>query len=132
MVNELEAPPDSEFSIQLRIVPLMHFEQHDVVFGFFGNRDHRPIPIRSLNEFIKTGARRERSPENDDQHFLDESDNYHIREKAYRIKPNPYRCGYLVQTREPGCYPIRLEVVTECGSGISVVGLSLTVLPRSQ
>jgi hypothetical protein len=130
MVNELTAPPDSEFSIQMSIVPRIDYEQHDVVFGFFGDQEHRPIPIRGFNEFIKTGKRRDQSPENNENHFIDENDNYHIRETRTLTKGNAYRAGYLVQTREPGCYPIRLEVITECGDGCSMNGLFLIVEPR--
>jgi hypothetical protein len=127
MVNELTAPPHSEFSIQLRIVPHETFEQYDIVFGFIGDPERRPVPLRGFNEFIKTGTRRERSPDNDDNHYIDESDNYHIRETRHLVMPNPYRYGYLVKTRAPGCYPIRLEVVTECGEGLPVKGVFLTV-----
>ena len=130
MVNELTAPPDAELSIQLRIDPRLHYEQQDIVFGFVGDKDRRPVPIRALNEFIKAGKRRDQSPENSDNHFLDENDNYHIREQRFLTKSNCYRYGYLVQTREPGCYPIRLEVVTECGEGLPVNGLFLIVEAR--
>lgn len=127
MVNELTAPPHSEFSIQLRITPHLTFELYDVVFGFLGHPECRPVPLKGFNEFIKTGKRRERSPENDDNHYIDENDNYHIRETRSLVKPNPYRYGYLVRTREPGDYPIRLEIVTESGEALPINGVFLRV-----
>jgi hypothetical protein len=130
MVRELLAPPDSEFSIQLRVWPLLEFDIHEIVFGFVGDQDRRPVPQRAFNEFIKIGTRRKQVPGVDDGHLIDYSDNYHIREDRAFSKPNNYTYGFLVQTREPGLYPIRFEIITDCGEALPVRGVFLSVEPR--
>jgi hypothetical protein len=131
MVNELHAPPNSEFSIQLRVWPLLPFEIHEIVFGFYGEQDQRPVPKHASNEFVKIGKRREQHPEIDEGHSLDRSDNYHIREDRHFSNPNNYTYGFIVQTREPGVYPIRFEMITDCGYAFPVKGAFLTVDPSN-
>src|SRR5258708_4771751 len=80
MVNELHSRPDSKISVQLRIWPDLKYQQHEIIFGFIGDKATKPIPQKVLNEFIKIGRRREQSPENNENHILDANDNYHIRE----------------------------------------------------
>jgi hypothetical protein len=130
MVNDLHAPPDSEFSIQLRVWPLLEFERHEIIFGFLGDPETKPIPRRALNEFIKVGRRREESPETNENNVIDHNDNYHIRESRHLSNPNNYTHGFVVQTREPGTYPIRFEMITDCGEGLPVKGIFLTVDSR--
>src|ERR1700730_12309386 len=130
MVNALHAPPDAELSIQLRIWPLLQYEHHEIIFGFQGDPARRPLPKKVLNEFIKIGKRREQTPDTNENHSIDEHDNYHIREDRRLSYPNNYTYGFVVQTREPGVYPILFEVITDCGEGIPKKGAFLTVDPR--
>jgi hypothetical protein len=37
MVTDLHVPPDSEVSVQLRLRPLLHYQHHEVIFGFIGD-----------------------------------------------------------------------------------------------
>jgi hypothetical protein len=130
MVKELHAPPDSECSIQFRIWPLLNFEQHEMIFGFIGDREKSPIPQKVLNEFIKLGRGREQSPDVNEKHSIDNSDNYHIKETRILTMPNNYTCGFIVKTRDPGVYPIRFEMITDSGESFPVSSVFLIVDPR--
>jgi hypothetical protein len=127
---EMHWPKDSEVLIQLRIKPRLHFTRHELIFGFLGDRSSRPVPIKAVNTFVKRGVRREQSPEENEQHVLDHNDNYHIAEKREWTRPNTYTVGFLVQTRRPGRYPMRLELITDGGESIPVEELVLIVEDR--
>ena len=117
--------------MQLRMTPRFHFKQYEVVFGFLGNQSARPLPIKVVNTFIAQGLRREQSPDDTETHSISHKGNYHIMETRERTKPNVYAYGFLVRTREPGRYPIRFELITDCGEGKPVEPLVLVVEERS-
>jgi hypothetical protein len=127
---EMHWPRDSEVLMQLRIKPRLHFTRHELVFGFLGDPSSRPVPIRSVNTFVKRGIRREQGPEENEKHILDHNDNYHIAETREWTRPNTYALGFLVQTRKPGRYPIRLELITDAGESKPVERLVLIVEDR--
>jgi len=129
-VRELHAPPNAEFSVQLRVWPVLKYQQHTIAFGFIGHPDKKPVPLKAVNEFIKIGKRREQSPETNENHMLDIHDHYQIREDRHLSPPNNYTYGFLVRTREPGTYPILLEMITDSGEGRPRNSLWLTVDPR--
>jgi hypothetical protein len=114
---EMHWPSNSEVLVQLRIAPRFHYTQHELIFGFMGKQSTRPYPVSVVNTFIKKGLRREQSPDCDETHAIDYKDNYHIKETKEYTHPNVYTIGFLVRTREPGRYPIRMEVITDCGEG---------------
>jgi hypothetical protein len=112
---ELHVPPHREVSLQLRVRPTLHYRQLEFVFGFWGNPSSRPVPVRVFNEFIKVGKAREQSPDTNSNHYIDQNDRYHIREELERTTPNVYTQGFIIQTKEPGRYPVLLEIITDSG-----------------
>jgi hypothetical protein len=88
------------------------------------------IPAFTTSNFTLFLELREVSPANNQNHFIDENDNYHINETGDRIYPNCYAQGFLIQTRNPGRYPVRLEVITDCGEGIPTEKLYIIVEER--
>jgi hypothetical protein len=128
---EMYWPADSEVLVQLRIAPKLHYTQHELIFGFVGDQRTRPFPVSVINTFIKIGKHRTQSPKYDDGHSISHRDNYHIKETRQYTYPNVYTIGFLVRTRKPGRYPIRLEVITDCGEGKPVKELVFIVEDRS-
>lgn len=127
MVQELHAKANSEVSVQLRIWPHLSYQHHEIVFGFIGDQTTKPVPLKTINEFIKIGLRREQSPETNENHAIDMSDNYHIREDRHVSLPNNYSYGFVVKTRATGVFPIRFELITDGGESCPHNSLYLTV-----
>jgi hypothetical protein len=120
-------PCHSAVAIQIRMRPKFSYRQVHLVFGFHGDTSRRPLPQSVLNHFIKVGINREQSPKKNPSHFIDQDNHYHISDPADRSPPNVYMTGFVVQTREPGRYPVILEIITECGEGKPVQNLHVIV-----
>ena len=112
---ELHVPSHSEVMVQVRMRPRISYRQLEIVFGFYGDRPQRPVPKRVLNSFIKEGMNREPLPTNNPHYYIDQDDHYHITTPTERTPPHTYVMGFIVQTNEPGRYPVLLGVFTECG-----------------
>jgi hypothetical protein len=128
---ELHVPPHKEVSLQFRLRPTLHYRQLEFVFGFWGNAASRPVPIRVFNEFVKVGMSREQSPETNSNHYVDQNDRYHIREIVERTRPNVYTQGFIIQTKDPGRYPVHLEIITNSGEAKPKQELVIIVEERS-
>jgi hypothetical protein len=114
--NDLRIPAHTgEVFIHLRIRPRIQYRQTEILFGFDGDRSKRPLPLSVLNTFIKKGFNREQNPEKNSNHYIDQDNHYHIVTTVDRPPPNVQALGFVVQTREPGRYPVVLEVITDCG-----------------
>lgn len=125
-VHVLRIPPHQDVLIQLLIYPRLHYTQTELLFGFRGDQNAKPTPVKVVNTFIKVGKQREQSPDDNEDHYIDINDNYHIRRVSERTKPNCYAIGFLVKTKTSGKYPIRLEAITD--SGESLPARELTVI----
>jgi len=112
---ELHVPAYSEVRIQVRIRPRTAYKQLEMVFGFFGDTSKRPEPRRVLNTFIKRGVNREPSVDSNPNHYIDQDGHYHITTPTDSTPEHTYVMEYVVQTREPGRYPVLLKIATECG-----------------
>jgi hypothetical protein len=129
-LTTLAVPPHSEVEIQLRIRPRFQFRQNLFMFGFDGNERKKPRPLRVFNKFIKEGSRREQSPATNDGHHIDYGDYYHIVGERECTSPTFYAYGFIVQTREPGEYPVRIEINTGFGEAKTKTRLTLIVETR--
>lgn len=127
---EMRWPRDSETIVNLRIHPLVHFTRYELVFGFEGDENSRPPPIKAVNTFIKIGRRREQSPADTDSHAIDSNNNYHIKETVELTRGNVFTVGFQVQTRQPGRYPVRLEFITDSGQNDPIENLVFIVEDR--
>ena len=81
-----------------------------------------------LNRFIKEGVDREQSPKTHSNQYIDNDDHYHIKTTADRSPPNTQALEFVVQTKDPGLYPVLLEVVTDFGEAKPTRGLYLSVV----
>jgi hypothetical protein len=124
---EVRVPPNSQISLQLRMRPRLHYRQMEIIFGFRGDALQRPVPLHVLNSYIKHGKRRIQSPDTNPDHYIDHEEFYHIKETSERTYPNVYTLGFLVQTRNPGRYPVLLEAMTDCGEAKAKEELVLIV-----
>jgi|GEM_PF-6647021 len=131
MCFEIHLPPFRDVLLQLRIFPSLHYVQHEMIFGFIGDKNDRPQVVKVVNTFVKVGRDREQSPETDDGHYIDLHDNYHIKKTVERTKPNCYALGFAIKTRKPGTYPIRLEAMTDTGESLPTHELTVIVEERS-
>jgi len=124
----LRVPPHTdEVMVQLRIRPKIQYRQTEILFGFDGDPTTRPIPVRVLNAFIKKGFDREQDPDKNINHYVDQDNHYHIVGTVDRSPPNVQALGFLVQTREPGRYPVVLEIITDCGEAKPYFKVHVTV-----
>lgn len=127
----IAVPAHSEVLIQLRIRPIVAYRQLELVFGFTGDRLRRPVPLRVRNTFIKTGINREISPKDHPNHYVDHDDKYHINTPVERSPPTTYVVGFVIQTNEPGNFPVLLDIVTDCGEAKPRGGLGFIVVEQS-
>jgi hypothetical protein len=128
--TELHVPPHTEVALQLRLSHRLHYRQLELIFGFEGDAGRRPQPLSVLNTFVKVGQTRTQSPADTPTHYIDYNDAYHIREQADRTRPNVSAFGFIVKTRAPGRYPVRLQMITDGGESFPVEHLTLTVETR--
>jgi hypothetical protein len=124
----LHLPPHKdEVTIHLRIRPRVSYRQTEIVFGFDGDPSKRPLPHRVLNEFIKKGFNREQDPDKNQSHYIDVHNHYHIVTTVDRSPPNVQAIGFVVQTRDPGRYPVVFEKIIDCGEAKSFINLYVIV-----
>jgi hypothetical protein len=97
------------------------------LFGFDGDASKRPMPQSVFNAFIKKGINREQNPEKNTNHYIDAHNHYHIVQTVDRSPPNVQALGFVVQTRDPGRYPVVLEIITDCGEAKSFIKLHVIV-----
>lgn len=124
----MSVPAHSErVVVQLRIRPRLTYRQVEILFGFDGDPDKRPLPVGVFNAFIKHGFNREQDPEKNTNHYIDHHNHYHIVQTVDRSPPNTQALGFIVDTREAGRYPVVLEIITESGEAKPYTKLYLTV-----
>jgi hypothetical protein len=116
-----------EVLVQIRIRPRLTYRQIEILFGFDGDPNRRPLPVSVLNAFIQHGFNREQNPDKNQNHYIDHHNHYHIVQTVDRSPPNTQALGFVVQTREPGRYPIVLEVITEVGEARPYTKIQLIV-----
>jgi hypothetical protein len=126
--NKLRLPAHKdEVIIHLRVRPRVSYRQTEIVFGFDGDPLKRPLPHRVLNEFIKKGFNREQDPDKNQNHYIDLHNHYHIVATVDRSPPNVQALGFVIQTRDPGRYPIVFEKIIDCGEAQSFIKLHAIV-----
>lgn len=127
---ELWLLPHTYAQIDIRIVPRLHYVQNEIIVGVGGDKSKRPLLRSMKNPFVKSGVNAEGSPTTIDSHYIDVNDRYHIKERVDRTKGNTYALGFLVETREPGDYPLSVEAMTDDGEGKAPTRLILHVETR--
>lgn len=98
--------------IQLQYRVKISFRLLHLAVHFTGNQDESPYIDRWYLPFIKRG-RPEKSPESDDNHYIDHHLVYHITDMIDRTKRDFIQCGFQINTREPGEYYLHFEISAE-------------------
>jgi len=125
--SELNVPAHSTVQIQVnRHVTVTHTE-HELIFGFEGGA--KPLPQSWRNIFVSVGRTSAVDPKESETHSIDDKGNYHIKEDHTRVQGNDYTAGFMVQTRAPGRYPIRLVTISDAGESRPSNQLALVVQP---
>jgi hypothetical protein len=60
---ELRVFSDSEETVDIRLEPLLHYEESEILFGFDGEPEQRPEILGFVNRFVVRGQSREQTPE---------------------------------------------------------------------
>jgi hypothetical protein len=112
--KEITVPPNAEFSVELRHVPRLNFVESEFAFGCDRdeNLDKKPFAIGYVNYFIERG-KRTASPEDDDSHYTDRHQYYHIRRVRQRSIGQHFVVGLTLKTRAVGLYKAEVWITTE-------------------
>jgi hypothetical protein len=124
---EISLPAHGEYSVQIRIIPLLNFRCDLIKFGFIGDEDSRPLPLSVENTFVKDGKRRTESPGTNEDHYIDKKDCYNIHRTREYTSGNNFTVGYRVRTRAPGRYEVRFHLMTDAGHGNALKPLFVNV-----
>ena len=79
------------------------------------------------SNFVRRGLNAERSPEDTEGHYTDYHGRYHIKERVDRTKGNTYALGFVLKTKEPGAFPVKVIAMTDDGEGNTKSQLTLRV-----
>jgi hypothetical protein len=116
--------------IQLLMQTKLAFQQSELVFGFDGDNGRYPLIKYWTIGFIKVGIK-EKHPGISSDHYIDHHDRYHVVETKYRPKGNWITCGFKIQTRDPGIYRGRLEMLIEDVEFTSSLTLNVEDSPKT-
>lgn len=112
-LQEIHLPPDTETCVQLRMTSRLKFTQHELLFGILG--EGAPEIVKYRDDFVRGGLRAERSPETADSHYFDSKGAYHIQEDRPRVLGGLSTYGFVIKTKAPGIFPVRVGVITDSG-----------------
>ncbi len=117
----------TECHIQInRDVSVSHME-HELIIYFEKPRAGTPEIIGTKNLFMARGMKKERTPETDENEYVNVMGSYHIKRDNFVSKGNTYTTGYRLKTKEPGRYPLKIMTITEAGEGTSARDLLIIV-----
>lgn len=125
--REVTLPAHSDCHIQInRDVFVSHAEQELIAY-FNGTSDQRPEFLGTQNAFMARGIKKERSPETDETEYVSDKGGYHIQRPRMVSKGNTYSTGYLLRTKAPGRYRLKIMTMTESGEGNAREDLTVIV-----
>lgn len=127
-VESHDADKNSEIDIQLRMIPHFNISGQEIVFGFYGGEDEKPIPISTFEKFIKIGSRRTESPDSNPDHYRDIKGFYHTPKTRSYAKGTVYALGFRVKTHKPGKYKLFLRILRSDGESQPKNEITLNVL----
>jgi hypothetical protein len=112
--KEITVPPQSELYLELDLEPRLNFVESEFAFGCDGgnNLDTKPFAVEYVNRFVDRG-KKGASPENDEDHYTDRDQYYHIKRDRQRSVGQHFVVGLIVKTRDVGQYRAEVWVTTE-------------------
>jgi hypothetical protein len=118
-VKEMTVPPNAELPIEFRLVPHLNFFESEFAFGCDSdkNLDKKPFATGYVNYFIDRG-KKVATPEDDESHYIDRHQYYHIRRVRQRAVGQHFVVGLIIKTRDVGIYKAEVWLTTEEGQGI--------------
>ena len=125
--HEARVPPREDVLVDLRLEPRLNYKELEVLFGFEGDPNTRPLPIRVHNQFVKVGKMKFQKPGVEPGHYIDTKDAYHIQRPRDRTVGETWAIGFVVRTRAPGRYPVRFLLTSDGGEGRPRTPLTLIV-----
>lgn len=103
LVLRSHSATEIEIGIHARTV----FHAREVIFGFKGNRDAKPVVTGRARQFVKSGN----LP--DQTYYVDHADWCHAVIDRDFNRGTHIVMGFAVQTRQPGRYEVQLSFVTD-------------------
>ena len=103
LVLRSHSATEIEIGIHARTV----FHAREVIFGFKGNRDSKPVVTGRARQFVKSGN----LP--DQTYYVDHADWCHAVIDRDFNRGTHIVMGFAVQTRQPGRYEVQLSFVTD-------------------
>jgi hypothetical protein len=104
-IKELVVPSNKEIPIELTFTPSLHFSSTELAFGFVGeNLDEKPTIKKYFTPFIIRGKIREGNPEDNENHYVDHHQFYHIKANRTYSVGTDFAFGFIIETHNPGTY----------------------------
>jgi hypothetical protein len=113
LVGRIIVPANRDLYVQLLLKAKTAFTQRHIVFGFDPEPERRVPQIDHYKlQFVKVGNS-EKFPGRDEGHWIDHHDFYHITEERYRGARQAFTYGFIIKTRDPGDYKLKIEIGVE-------------------
>lgn len=129
LVEELILPAYKEVPIMIWLKPSSNYTVEDRYFGCEGDYEKKPEPISYFNPFILRGKRREITPEEDSDHYVDFHKYYHTKKRQEYTKDEVYVAGYKIKTYEEGDY--RAQYIMRTPNTVKTYKLQIKVRKES-
>lgn len=111
LVEELILPVDKEVPIMIWLKPSGNYTVEDIYFGCEGDYKKKPEPLSWFNPFILRG-KREVTPEENPDHYIDHHKYYHIKRRQEFTKEEVYVGGYKIKTHGEGDFQAQYIIRT--------------------
>lgn len=120
-VRELIVPANRDVYVQIQLKTKTAFTQRYLAVEFVKKPSGGKVPVvdHYKLQFIKVG-KDEKFPKTDEGHWVDHHDIYHITEERQRLAGQDIPYGFIVKTRDPGRYQMKVHVGVD-NKGIELV-----------
>jgi hypothetical protein len=133
LTKEITVPAHKDIHLEFRLVPHLNFVESEFAFGCDGdeNLGAKPIALEFFSSFVDRGKAKKASPEENEHHFTDRHQYYHIKRNEARSVGQHYIAGFITRTREPGIYRADVEVTTEQRQGCHKLKIRVESPPKT-
>ncbi len=114
-VKEITLLPHSEVGVDMILECKVAFAHNEIAVGFLGNDAAKPYAKEYFNRFIEVGDGQRVVPGDEkdrNTHYIDKHKFYHVRgaQAQTRSLGSVIAAGFTIVTREPGLYPVRIDL----------------------
>lgn len=131
LVDEIVLPANPKVPVEVWIKPKINYYQTEYYFECEGELEGKPRPVKYYNPFVVEG-RKEATPRENSNHYIDHHLYYHVRKKGYRVENEVYVSGFIIETRKEGRYKAQLLIHTHEGLGKAELWIRVEDKPKSK